>query len=93
MAKIEELIIGRDGVIRVAKVKTSRGVLIRPVQRLYALEMSPDEGTRLSNVTEHGNSKEQSEDDKSHTSFGNKQVIPTTSRSGRKIVTPVRYQD
>ncbi|KAK3723358.1 hypothetical protein QZH41_002824 [Actinostola sp. cb2023] len=41
---IEELIIGRDGILRGAKLRAGRGVLERPVQRLYPLELSCDRG-------------------------------------------------
>ena len=40
MARIIELIPGRDGAVRVAKVKTQHGVWLRPLQRLYPLEVS-----------------------------------------------------
>jgi len=40
MAKIVELIPDRDGAIRVARVKTQHGTLLRPLQRLYLLELS-----------------------------------------------------
>ncbi|CAL8121990.1 unnamed protein product [Orchesella dallaii] len=38
LGKIIELIPGRDGVVRVARVKTERGEMTRSVQRLYPLE-------------------------------------------------------
>ena len=48
LAKIIELIPGRDGALRLAKVKTQHGVLLRPLQRLYPLEMSEaDEAHRI----------------------------------------------
>ncbi|UYV65695.1 hypothetical protein LAZ67_3005166, partial [Cordylochernes scorpioides] len=40
MARIVELFSGRDGHSRVAKVRTKLGTLIRPVQKLYPLEVS-----------------------------------------------------
>jgi hypothetical protein len=40
MGRIIELFPGKDGESRVAKVKTSTGVLIRPLQRLYPLEVT-----------------------------------------------------
>jgi len=39
MARIVELIPGRNDIIRVARVKTQRGTLLRPLQRLYPLEV------------------------------------------------------
>ena len=41
LARILELIPGKDGNIRVAKLKTRYGTIIRPLQRLFPLELSP----------------------------------------------------
>lgn len=38
LAKVEEVYPGKDGQIRVVKLKTTKGVLIRPIQRLISLE-------------------------------------------------------
>lgn len=43
LAKIEQLIDGRDGVIRVAVLKTKDGILTRPLQRIYPLEICSDD--------------------------------------------------
>lgn len=40
LAQVIKIFPGRDGVVRVAKVKTATGELTRPVQRLYPLESS-----------------------------------------------------
>ncbi|OXA47646.1 Pro-Pol polyprotein [Folsomia candida] len=40
MGSILELIQGRDGQIRIAKLKTQHGIWTRPLQRLYSLEVS-----------------------------------------------------
>jgi hypothetical protein len=42
LARVLEIIKGRDGAVRVAKVKTRKGILIRPIQRLYPMELSCD---------------------------------------------------
>ena len=39
---VEELIIGRDGVTRGAKLRSGKSVLERPIQHLYPLELSCD---------------------------------------------------
>ena len=39
---IEELIAGRDGIVRVAKFRTGKSYLERPVQHLFPLELSCD---------------------------------------------------
>ncbi|XP_045482841.1 uncharacterized protein LOC123686673 [Harmonia axyridis] len=40
LARIEEMIPGRDGKIRVVRLKTATGSLLRPVQRIYPLEIN-----------------------------------------------------
>jgi len=42
-----ELFQGKDGKIRVAKVRTSKGVLERPLQRLFPVELSMDLSTQI----------------------------------------------
>ncbi|KAJ8914514.1 hypothetical protein NQ315_002787 [Exocentrus adspersus] len=44
LGRVVELIPGRDGGLRFVRVKTTKGVLLRPVQRLFPLECKgPDE--------------------------------------------------
>ncbi|GFW67926.1 integrase catalytic domain-containing protein [Trichonephila clavipes] len=43
MARIIELIPGRDGKIRTVKHKTQHGTVLRPVQRVYPLEIRANE--------------------------------------------------
>ena len=43
MARIVELISGRDNVTRTARVRTQHGTLLRPIQKLYPLEVSSAE--------------------------------------------------
>lgn len=50
LARIIEIIKGRDGVSRVAKVKTQNGEIIRPFQRLYRLETSGTIAERIRNA-------------------------------------------
>lgn len=47
LAKVVEVYPSKDGTIRVAKVKTEHGFLVRPVQRLYPLEVSSAEDSDL----------------------------------------------
>jgi hypothetical protein len=43
LARIIELIVGKDGKIRLAKVRTATGIFVRPLQRLYPLEVCSSE--------------------------------------------------
>ena len=43
LARVKDLIVGIDGNVRVVRLKTANGELIRPIQRVYPLEVSdPD---------------------------------------------------
>ena len=39
MAIVKDLIVGKDGNVRVARLTTADGALVRPLQRLYCLEL------------------------------------------------------
>ncbi|CAL8114380.1 unnamed protein product [Orchesella dallaii] len=63
IGRIEELIKGKDGQIRVVKVKTEDGMLLRPIQRIYPLETYEDDapeekpvetGSESANITRYG---------------------------------------
>ncbi|XP_015120372.1 uncharacterized protein LOC107043390 [Diachasma alloeum] len=47
LGRVDQLFPGKDGEIRVVKVKTGDGCLIRPIQRLYPLEMSSVETVHM----------------------------------------------
>ena len=40
VGRVIEVCAGKDGINRVAKIKTKHGVLVRPLQRLFPLEVS-----------------------------------------------------
>ena len=43
LAIVNEVYPGKDGIIRAVQVKTANGILERPVQHLYPLELSCDQ--------------------------------------------------
>ena len=43
MAIVNEVYPGKDGIVRAVQVKTANGILERPVQHLYPLELSCDQ--------------------------------------------------
>ena len=43
MGIVEELIKGRDGIVRGAKIRTAKDKLERAIQQLYPLELSSEE--------------------------------------------------
>ncbi|XP_011860462.1 PREDICTED: uncharacterized protein LOC105557751 [Vollenhovia emeryi] len=87
LARVIKVFPGRDGVTRVVRVKTAMGELVRPIQRLYPLEMS-------STTME---ATERLIDETDQTKEENGRVIPqdtstqTRTRSGRLVRTPDRY--
>lgn len=94
MAKIVELIPGRDGLFRIAKVKTQQGILVRPIQRLYPLEISAaeevdDVAARIKDLAELGPTVEYNQErELDNEAVDEPDVV--VSRSGRKIVRPKR---
>lgn len=41
-AVVQKVFPGKDGVVRAVRIKTGRGVLDRPIQHLYPMELSSD---------------------------------------------------
>lgn len=82
LGRIMELYPGKDGKTRVAKVKTAGGILLRPLQRLYLLEVPSSEFTEV--TTSNPQTVEMQDinvDDES----------AQKTRSGREIKKPQRY--
>ncbi|GFV13189.1 integrase catalytic domain-containing protein [Trichonephila clavipes] len=52
LARVIQLIPGKDGHVRVARVKTETGELVRPVQRLYNLELQEPETNLPKDLTD-----------------------------------------
>ncbi|GFT61254.1 hypothetical protein NPIL_656401 [Nephila pilipes] len=47
LTKVIDIFPGRDNVVRLAKVKTDNGIFLRPIQRLFPLEISQSEDDPL----------------------------------------------
>ncbi|OXA49135.1 hypothetical protein Fcan01_15989 [Folsomia candida] len=89
MGRIMELIPGKDGVCRVANVKTSKGTLKRPLQRLYPLEIASPKAAALPISRPSLDSKQKKQ-------VQNKPEVDTideeiVTKSGRISKKPVRY--
>jgi len=76
---------GRDGAIRVATVKTTKGIVLRPVQRLYFLEVVENESEKRS-VNRHCVDKQSDSEMKPS-------EIPYNTRAGRLVKKPKRYSN
>lgn len=98
LGRIVELLPGRDGGIRLCKVKTNHRVMLRPIQRLYPLEVRPQE--MLQGVPEerskdvHSKAKENLKADEGGSKRGiskstkNRTGPILTTKSGRRVKTP-----
>jgi len=75
LGRVEKLIPGKDQHVRVAKVKTSNGILVRPVQRLYHIEVPGKELEELGVVAKNDVNKTVLSDEYK-TRFGLKVKVP-----------------
>lgn len=82
LGRIVELYPGKDGICRVAKVKTRMGTLVRPTKRLYPLEV-PNAKKLVSEHQKDSIVGESKEDDEF--------TVIKKTRSGREVKVPSRY--
>ena len=106
LARILELIKGKDGNVRVVCLRTQNGELIRPIQRVYPLEMSCEGNTFYQFVCQdecvdresEGNSTKVTDKKckrvvcKSVNEKGESAVV-TETRGGRVIKKPKRFEN
>jgi len=78
-----EIFPGRDDKNRVAKLKTQNGILVRPFQRLYPLEISDPLDVDVSGLEQKSIDNNQLKDNNVRTE--------KVTRSGRKVKIPYRY--
>ncbi|GFS82204.1 uncharacterized protein TNCV_250451 [Trichonephila clavipes] len=86
MAKIIELIPGIDGKIRTVKLKTQHGTVLRPVQRVYPLEIRANENCVTEEVTSEGNQIKKGV----NVTIAPNDVIKKYTSCGRCVKTPNR---
>ena len=94
MAKISELIPGRDGVVCTVRLKTQNGILLRPIQKLYPMEVSsPEEIERFVNrITQPMADSDTTPDTANYEPETGRSKLRMT-RSGRKVVRPKTLTD
>lgn len=91
MARVIEIIAGTDNEIRTAKVKTKYGCLIRPLQRLYPLEMSKSD-SKPKDIPVQAKCQDKSKTETEIVMAKNQlEEDETTTRSGRRTRKPIRY--
>ncbi|GFU32230.1 uncharacterized protein NPIL_75931 [Nephila pilipes] len=89
LAKIIELIPGRNGKIRTVKLKTQHGTVLRPIQRIYPLEIYSKESVDGELGGEESNSNNVTDNENNVTSADDVIVRKFTS-SGRPVKPPTR---
>ena len=91
LAVVEELIHGRDGKVRIVKLKTASGTLLRPVQQVYPLEIY-DEGVPIPTaapvMAEHEKDLTPSPREKEN---GGPSVVEVFTRGGRRVKPSPRF--
>ncbi|XP_021947059.1 uncharacterized protein LOC110845007 [Folsomia candida] len=88
LGKILELCPGKDGKVRVVKVKTATGILTRPLQRLYPLEIhSPKSVIVPANVIKLAKAAHTSHDQLEESA----ETCNIKTRSGRMVKKPSKY--
>ncbi|XP_011859693.1 PREDICTED: uncharacterized protein LOC105557134 [Vollenhovia emeryi] len=102
LGRVLELFPGKDGVVRVVRLRTARGLLVRPVQKLYHLEVDTDmEQEELNKIYDKRiNSKSTNRNIRSDKQIQVSDVVklsgesmppvPYTTRSGRTVRCPER---
>ncbi|GBM58672.1 hypothetical protein AVEN_251935-1 [Araneus ventricosus] len=88
-AKIVELIPGRDGRIRTVKLKTQHGTVLRPIQRIYPLEIYSNQSVDKGPGGEESNSHDVS-DNKNELLSADDVIMRKYTSSGRYVRTPKR---
>jgi hypothetical protein len=89
LAKIIELIPGRDGKVRTVKLRTRHGTVLRPIQRIFPLEIQSEENCVIKDKTgeEESNSSGYSAFQKLTTDDA---LLERYTRFGRRVKTPKR---
>ncbi|GFT21338.1 integrase catalytic domain-containing protein [Trichonephila clavipes] len=57
LARVIELIPGKDGLVRTVRVKTQHSILVRPIQRIFPLEVSGSDFQELLNISSDSSMK------------------------------------
>lgn len=87
IGRIIELIPGRDGKIRTVKLKTQNGTVLRPVQRIYPLEIQSSETCVVEDKAVEG---ESSPEEASDVKTSDDVILKRFTSSGRCVKVPKR---
>ncbi|KAK2575201.1 hypothetical protein KPH14_012609 [Odynerus spinipes] len=99
VARVKDVITGKDNKVRVVRLSTSAGELIRPIQRIYPLELRCDSDANVDSILIDKYKKctdpqmlDKTRDvtDKSGSCIGDSEKPSVVTRSGRKVKQPKR---
>jgi len=91
LAVVKELIPSRDGKVRLVKLRTASGILLRPVQRIYPLEIY-DEGVPVPTPASVGVDRKKGLTTASRErENGRPSAAELFTRGGRKVKPPPRF--
>ncbi|GBN64011.1 hypothetical protein AVEN_81864-1, partial [Araneus ventricosus] len=90
LAKIIELIPGRDGKIRTVKLKTQHGTVLRPIQRIYPLEIYSNQSVDKEPGGEESSSHDVSDNKNKLLPGADDVIIRKYTSSGRYVKAPKR---
>lgn len=96
LAKIIELFPGKDGIVRLVKLRTKSGDILRPIQRLIPLEVTSPKDENLRKGLDGSEKSDKEKHDEVPETINSPisaelertPDVPKTSRYGRKIRTP-----
>jgi len=91
LAVVEELIPGRDGKVRLVKLRTASGILPRHVQRIYALEIYDEEVPVPTPASVGADRKEELTTAPRERENGAPSAAEVFTRGGRKVKPPPRF--
>ncbi|GFV07573.1 DUF5641 domain-containing protein [Trichonephila clavipes] len=82
LGRISQLILGRDGEVRLVRVQTSTNELLRPIQRIYPLETATSDGPQYLKSIK---SMEDSEESDQFNDTAILEHTPKFNKSGRRL--------
>ncbi|KAI5631340.1 pao retrotransposon peptidase domain-containing protein [Phthorimaea operculella] len=89
---VQNLLTGKDGIARTAEIKTALGTKIRPVQRLFRLEVSSElTGNKSPVISQRPDSPNDVQPAESPAETSVPNSVPQSSRCGRQVKIPSKF--
>ena len=88
---VKEIIHARDGKVRLVKLRTAPGTLLRSVQRIYPLEIYDEGVPVLTPASEEADYEREVTTSPGEKENGGPSVVELFTRGGRKVRPPLRF--